>query len=266
MIIYYAVICAIVYFIQDRLLYHPRQMSIDETMAAALRHGLTPWPANDAGYHGFVREPPGPTVEGTVIVFHGNAGTAIDRDFYGDALCALGFRVLLVEYPAYGARPGIVGEESFVSSAKESIELAGERFGRPLYVMGESLGAAVGGVAAANANVEIDGVVAITPWCNLPDLAQATYWYLPAKWLVRDQYDTLASLNLLGQRVAVCIAENDSIISAIHGEQLYESLTVEKRKWIFSGAGHNSWPTLPGDAWWAEVMKFLAMDKPQLLP
>ena len=40
--------------------------------------------------------------------------------------------------------------------------------------------------------------------------------------------------------------------------RLYESLPNEKRLWVFENAGHNSWPTWPNAAWWAEVMDWLS--------
>lgn len=257
-LLYYALICGAVYFVQKKLLYFPGHQPLDRTIEAAGGHGLTMWPAADEAYHGFVREPERPPAKGTVLVFHGNAGTAQDRGFYADALCPLGYRVLLIEYPGYGSRGGDVGEKPFVSAARESVELAGKQFGLPLFVMGESLGAAVGAAGAAQADIQVAGAAAITPWHNLPDLAQSIYWYLPAKWLARDQYDNAENLNALDARVAVCIAGDDSIIPPFHGERLFDDLTGRKRKWVFPGAGHNSWPIEAGEPWWSQVMNFLS--------
>lgn len=264
--LYYGAICVFVYLIQDRLLYYPVRVALEKTFAAAAKYGLTPWPEANADYHGFVRLPETSPTKGTVVVFHGNAGTAADRGFYADALCPLGYRVLLIEYPGYGSREGRIGEKSLVSAAVQSIELAGKQYGQPLFVMGESLGSAVGAAAAAKSEAKVAGVAAITPWHNLPDLAQATYWYLPARLLARDQYLNAKSLNELGQRVAVCIAEEDTIVPPVHGERLFNDLNVVKRKWIFPGVGHNSWPTEPGHAWWSGVMNFLAADEPVPVP
>lgn len=266
LVVYYGIICVAVYFLQKRLLYYPKHVPLEKTIEAAAEHDLSLWPVEGGAYQGFVREPSLPSAKATVVVFHGNAGTAINRSYYADALCPLGYRVLLIEYPAYGSREGSVGEKSFVSAAKQSIQLAGEHYGPPLYVMGESLGAAVGAAAAAAAGGVVAGAAAITPWHNLPDLAQSIYWFLPAKWLVRDQYHNAKNLNDLGKRVAVCIAEEDTIVPPVHGERLFGDLTVAKQKWIFSGAGHNSWPISPDHAWWGEVMNFLADDLSSPVP
>ena len=76
----------------------------------------------------------------------------------------LGYRVLLAEYPGYGARKGELSEETFVRDAKETLRVASERYGGPLYLLGESLGCAVAAAAAKDSPVEIDGLILITPW------------------------------------------------------------------------------------------------------
>jgi uncharacterized protein len=54
------------------------------------------------------------------------------------------------------------------------------------------------------------------------------------------------------------MVERDHIIPGRHSQRLFDSLSAPKRLWIFKGAGHNSWPTHPAEAWWREVMDFVA--------
>jgi pimeloyl-ACP methyl ester carboxylesterase len=105
--------------------------------------------------------------------------------------------------------------------------------------------------------LDVRGAVMLTPWYRLPDLAQHLYRYLPARWLVRERYDNAANLARFAGPVAVLMAGRDEIIPSAHTMRLYESLANEKRLWVFESAGHNSWPTSPGAAWWGEVMEWL---------
>ncbi len=75
------------------------------------------WPA-EKDYRGFVGATEIRNIKGTVIVFHGNAGTADHRAYYVTALGSMGYRVILAEYPGYGARKGDLGEQSFVNDAQ----------------------------------------------------------------------------------------------------------------------------------------------------
>lgn len=244
------------YSLQDHLLYHPGDETLPEVMDMAGHHGLTPWPDASA-YRAWLAEPPASAARGTIVVFHGNAGTALRRSHYAVALTRLGFRVLLAEYPAYGARPGKVGETSLVADGVETLARAQSDFGEPLYVFGESLGAGVAAAVAANSATPVAGVAVITPWATLPDIAQAVYWFLPARRLVRDHYDNITNLNRWGGPVAALIAEQDEIIPPTHGQRLFDALTTPKRGWIFAGAGHNDWPVEPDAPWWDEVTAYL---------
>ena len=56
------------------------------------------------------RAPDVATANGTVLVFHGNAGCAKDREPYCGLLNKLGWRAVIAEYPGYGARKGMRSE------------------------------------------------------------------------------------------------------------------------------------------------------------
>jgi alpha-beta hydrolase superfamily lysophospholipase len=163
-----------------------------------------------------------------------------------------------MEYPGYGGRAGKLSEASFIADAKQSIALAHRRFGSPLLLWGESLGAGVVAALAADATLPIAGVALITPWDSLTRLAQRLYWFLPVRWLVRDPYDSVRNLQAYDKPVAVLVAARDEIIPNAHGLRLYESIQSPQNKlWVFEQGGHNNWPRLPQEPWWWEVMHFL---------
>ena len=95
---------------------------------------------------------------------------------------------------------------------------------------------------AADTSLPIKAIILLTPWDTLGSLAQTIYWYLPARWMVLDKYDSIKNLRSFQGRIAVLIAEQDNIIPKRHGLTLYDSITTDKKLWTFAGAGHNSWP------------------------
>jgi len=244
------------YAIQRSLLYHPHRLFPDEAWVS--KKGLEMWPHRDrAASRGFIISRGLVKARGIVVIFHGNAGSASDRDYYIAALEPRGFRVLLAEYPGYGGRPGELGEEPIVSDGKETVKLAHEQWGGPIYLWGESLGAGVAAAIAADTCLPVSGIVLLTPWDTLPDLVQSIFWFLPARWLVRDRYDSIKNLASFRGRIAVLVAERDEVVPKRHGLRLYESIPGSKRVWEFPGANHNTWPTDPQERWWSEVMSFL---------
>jgi pimeloyl-ACP methyl ester carboxylesterase len=263
---FYALIVVLTYLAQERMLYFPSRATRRETADVAAQRGLVLWPENASDYYGLVSATPPEAHQGTVLVWHGNAGSAIHRAHYVAALQCLGFRVVLIEYPGYGSRSGAPGEASFVRDALRAARLAQEEFGGPLYVWGESLGCGVASAVAAAAvaadsELEVRGAVMLTPWDSLPRLAQRLYWYLPARWLVRDRYDNVENLRTFDGPVAVLMAGRDEVIPNAHTMRLYESLPGQKRLWVFDRAGHNSWPASADAGWWAEVMDFVAQPR-----
>jgi len=244
------------YLWQRRMIYFPDPARPPEGHCRAL--GLRFWPDSGDDYRGFIGMADPAGKKGLVVVFHGNAGGAADRVYYVHALAPLGYRVVLAEYPGYGGRRGGLGERPFVADAKETVRRASEAFGGPLFLVGESLGCGVAAAVAADPAIPVEGVVMITPWDSLPAVAQALYGNLPLQRLVRDKYDNVRNLQAYKKPIAVAVAEQDEIIPHANSLRLYESLTAPKRLWVFAGAGHNSWPVGPSEAWWREVMDFVS--------
>jgi pimeloyl-ACP methyl ester carboxylesterase len=240
----------LVYVFQDRLLYFPQRATVEEVAGA----GLRPWPSAQ-DFRGLVAEPAG-AVRGTAIVFHGNAGHAGHRAFYAQALTPLGWRVILAEYPGYGPRAGRPGERSLVDDASETVALAHRQYGEPLLLVGESLGAAVAAAAGQRQQELTAGLLLITPWDRLAQVASHHYPLLPVKWLLRDRYDTATRLAGFDRPVVVAVAGQDSIVPARFGVALHAELRGPKRLIQIDGVGHNDWPDRVDAAWWRQATHF----------
>lgn len=242
--------------LQNRLLYYP---SPTAPSADALRaEGLQLWAASAGDYRGLVAATESGTPRGTVVVFHGNGGTALDRGFYVSGFGRLGLRVILAEYPQYGGRPGALGEKAFVRDAAETVRLAAAQYGGPLYLLGESLGGGVAAGVIREAPVKIDGLILITPWDTLAALAKRHYPHLPVSLILTDDYDNIANLGAFQGRIAVVGAENDQIIPVAHARALFAALpSPVKQIWTIPGAGHNDWINFATPATWQTIVAFV---------
>ncbi len=243
---------------QDRLLYYPERASVADLARGV--PGARPWPSAE-DFRALVVEPARGEARATLVVFHGNAGHAGHRGFYAEALAPLGVRVVLAEYPGYGPRSGDPGEAGFAADAAATIASVRREFGGPLLLLGESLGAGVAAAASARLGHEgVAGIVLVTPWDTLAKVAAHHYPWLPRSllaWGLRDRYDSVANLAGFRGRVAVVLAERDSIVPAAFGQALFDSLPAEKRRFVIAGADHNDWPDRVDPAWWREVLSSL---------
>lgn len=237
--------------LQERLLYFPAMAPVAEVTGGR----LTAWPSA-AEFRGLLAEPSG-HAKGTVILFHGNAGHAGHREHYAAALAPLGFRVILAEYPAYGPRDGALGEKSLVDDAERTIALAAQRYGGPLLVAGESLGAAVAAQAAARQPGKVAGLLLITPWDKLENAAAFHYPWLPVSWLLSDPYDTATHLAAFRRPVLVLVAEQDTVIPPRFGKALHDGLAGPKRLTVVPRANHNDWLDFIDQAWWGRATNYL---------
>ena len=240
--------------LQHKLLYYPS--AFVPSREALNDDNIRYWPSA-GNYRGFVSTAESNHVIGTVIVFHGNAGTAADRAYYIKALVPLGYRVILAEYPGYGARGGELGEKSFVSDARGTIHDAYKQYGSPVFLLGESLGCGVAAAAAKEPPVAVDGLILITPWDTLLSIARSKFPLLPVQFFLKDKYDNAGNLKGYQGRIAIVGAERDEIIPVKHAVALYQSLPGKKAMWVLKGAGHNDWP-MTMDKQWREIMDFLS--------
>jgi len=245
---------------QNRYLYFPSAQWPDARMLEYENMRL--WQATAADYRGLIADHEAPAPNGTIVLFHGNGGTALDRGFYLRPLMELGFRVILAEYPQYGGRPGEVGEKPFVADGLETVKLAYKQYGEPLYLLGESLGCGVNAAVAKQSSVPIAGIILITPWDTLASVAKSLFPFLPVKLVLTDKYDSIENLKSFKRKISVIGAERDEILPIRHAMNLYNALPEgKKRMWIIKGAGHNDWPFRADASLFQEMTDFVRMDK-----
>src|SRR3972149_795414 len=119
----YCAILVCVYFRQEKILYFPDVYPLASAASRAKALHFRPWPEHALDYHGFVQADGPTSPKGVILLFHGNAGTAPDRFFYAQELGQLGDRLILFEYPGYGAR----GSRTIWRSAGSAGRIVGVR-------------------------------------------------------------------------------------------------------------------------------------------
>ena len=181
------------------------------------------------------RTPNGPVV----VVFHGNAGHAGYRVPKFRDLLDVGFGVFFAEYRGYGGNPGRPDETGLTADARAVMayfQSEGVDPGR-IVLYGESLGAGVAVKMAAEHPVA--GVVLEAPYTSIADVAQAHYWFLPARWLVLDKWDVASRIGMVSAPVLVVQGEADRVIPVRFGKRVFELASEPKAALFHPRAGHN---------------------------
>lgn len=196
-------------------------------------------PAGD--YFGEVHEPSGPA-KGTVVYFHGNAGTVADRSYAWQPVKELGYRVVLVEYPGFGARDGDVDVGAMGARSVADFDLVRHAYpDQPLIVAGESFGAGMAAVVAGARPAHTCAAVLLTPWNRLSDLVQEKFPMFPAGVLLEESYPSDRALQAYPGPVTIVGAELDTLIPVHHARTLARRVAGSTVQ-VVPGAGHNDWP------------------------
>ncbi len=252
----YLLILLAVFLLQRKMLYFPTRLTQEQHEELIADLNLQPWPSASE-LHGIMSRTPVTDAKGTVLVFHGNAGAALHRSYYIDALQYLGYRVIIAEYPGYGVRSGKPSEAVLIKNGIATAKMVLHAFKQPLFLCGESLGTGVVAGIVASHEVPIKGLLLITPFDAMTKVAQHHYWYFLARWLLLDKFDNVSKLRNFQGTVAVLLAEQDEVIPNRRTMALFDALSAPKKLWRFENANHNSLPMEHWRPWWQDVMTFI---------
>jgi alpha-beta hydrolase superfamily lysophospholipase len=253
-----AVVLGALYAFQRKLIYLPNRLSredFEDTVKGAFDDRVSVLAPFDA----IVFEPPPTvTVRGTAILFHGNAGLGLDRAYLVPTFARRGLRLILAEYPGYGARGGAPTERTLVDDADALYVKVSRAYpNSPIALVGESLGGGVAvQVAAREAARPPSRLVLVTPWLSLAETAARAYPFLPARYLVKDRFDSAGRLPRYTGPVAILVAERDEVVGAAQGRALAQ-LARSRGETVYvelPEAGHNSWTALMTDAQWTDLL------------
>jgi len=251
--------------LQRQLIYFPQVEAEESLLRVAGRMELLDWRDDRGRLIGWHSKPAAGHPR-RVLVFHGNAGYALHRDYYVSGFLAQDqdWEVYLFEYPGYGARPGEPSESGIKAAATAAVQWLLADDAGPLYLVGESLGSGVASYLAAGFPEQIDGMLLVTPFTSLADVAAHHYRFLPVGALLSERYESVEPLSHYGGPVAFLLAGSDEIVPPSLGRRLYDSYRGPRWLHVETGAGHNTLPFSPSAGWWRDMSLFLTGDRGQI--
>jgi len=246
---------------QQSMIYYPSRDSATDLERAASAQGFEPWRNPQGETIGYRSLPPTDDSRPplAVLIAHGNAGYALHRVDYAALLRAAApdraVSIYILEYPGYGARSGQPSQEAFLAAADEA--LARIPADIPVILLGESIGTGVASATASTHPERVSGLLLLTPFDSLANVAQHHYPLLPVRWIMRDQYPSAEWLQNYRGPVAIILAAHDTIVPAKFGQKLHDTYAGPKKLITADQADHNDLlHTLPSSAW-QEALKFL---------
>lgn len=236
----YVVFIAVLFFAQRMVMYHPDQTIPDPAQAGVPEmtaqrvetvDGLKPlawWGA------------PADETRPVVIYFHGNAGNLGGRARRARLFMDAGFGVLLAGYRYNAGAGGDPSEEGLISDGRAAFAFVLSQGVAPerIVLYGESMGSGVA-VAIASENA-VGALVLESPFSSIADVAQYRFWFVPARWLVRDEFDSVTRIKKSRAPLLLIHGKADTVVPVLFGRKLLAAASEPKEGNFLPGGNHGN--------------------------
>jgi len=250
----YVAVCLGMGICQRRLLYHPRHVPAEQVEALAKQARLERWRDASGEAIGFKRLSSSQPASGQVLILYGNGGSATGCAHYADDIQGeAALDVFILDYPGYADRTGSPTERNLYRAADQALQTLATNL--PTYLLGESLGTGVAAYLAGSQPDRIAGVVLLSPFDGVANVAQDRFPFLPTRFLLIDRFSSADHLRGYCGPVAVMVDGRDNVVPERFGRRLYDGYAGPKKLWEFPKHGHIRIGE-PRARFWREVLSF----------
>jgi pimeloyl-ACP methyl ester carboxylesterase len=250
----YLVILLVVGLFQRRLIYFPDHLTGEQVDESAKAAELERWRDPLGQAIGMKRMSPHQPAIGQVLIVYGNGSWSGGCAHYVDDLQNVAeLDVFILEYPGYADRPGSPSQASLFHAADQALQLLPAS--PPIYLLGESLGSGVAAYLGGTQPDKIAGMILLSPYDRLANVAQHRLPFLPARLMLLDRFPSEDYLHSYHGPIGIMIDGRDFVVPPVFGQRLYDGYTGPKRLWNFSGGSHITIME-PRLQFWREVLDF----------
>ena len=222
-LIIYLVICAILYFIQEKLIFFPEKLSkaykyvfnqhFEEvnikTEDAILLNGLL-----------FKAD----TSKGLIFYLHGNAGSLKSWGEIAKVYTDLGYDLFMPDYRGYGKSEGTIGSEEQLYKDMQTVynELKSKYDEKKIIVLGYSIGTGIASKLASSNSPRL--LILQAPYYSLTDMMKHSYPVIPT-FILKYKLETNKYLKNCNIPVVIFHGDKDEVIyynSSIKLERLFK--------------------------------------------
>jgi fermentation-respiration switch protein FrsA (DUF1100 family) len=184
----------------------------------------------------------------TILFFHGNGEVSADYEDIGPkfgAVCGVNF--LIVDYRGYGESTGTPTNTAMLADARVLFPLVKnylsvKSLATPIIIMGRSLGSASAIEIALHFQDQLAGIVLESAFARVEPLLALLG--VPSQLVARIDVNSLSNavkLRNVHLPLLIIHGEDDSLIPAEHGRELFEDIaTTNKKLVIIPEAEHNT--------------------------
>ncbi|MDU0369878.1 alpha/beta hydrolase [Hymenobacter endophyticus] len=234
----YVVVCVLLYFQQERLLFFPAKLPADHRFRFNSRFEERWIPTPDGTrLHGLLF-PADSTSKGLIFYLHGNGGAL---DSWGEVAATytrLGYSVFLLDYRGYGKSEGRISSQAQLLADVDTAyqQLTREFPENRTVLLGYSLGTGPAAWLAARHRPQL--LVLQAPYASMRAMARQHYPWVPS-FIVRYPLATDEVLPQVQVPIVIFHGNQDEVISPQSTQRLERSLKPQDQFITLPGAGHN---------------------------
>lgn len=233
---FYLAICAILYLMQERLLFFPP--SPVEEIYAAVKTNEISFANTDEKIHGW-KISVNPQATKTILYFGGNAEDVVYFNFEAEKFNA--HQAIAVNHPGYGRSSGIPSQQGLYKNSLEVYDYVVNRYRlnpENIIIIGRSLGSSVATYLASQRKSA--GLILITPFDSIKNIAANQYKMFPVKLMLKHGFPTIDYIAKVKVPILMMAAEQDEIIADTNLENLNKATGNNSRVIRYPGVGHNT--------------------------
>ena len=222
------------YFSQDKLIFPVRPSDTENAADENFEKVLIKTPDGETVFGLHHPSEPG---EATIIVFHGNASSAVRQKRRGARLIKDGFGVLLAGYRGYPGSSGKPSETGLFIDAKASYDFIQSEREQPIALYGHSLGTGVATYLATQRDVF--AMVLEAPFNSVAAVAADRYSWVPVLALIKHDFQSDEHIQKVKAPILIMHGDRDDTVPLEYGKRLYAKAPEGTKFVVIEGLGHS---------------------------
>lgn len=236
-LIAYLLLCMLLYFLQNKLLFHPEKLPADYQFTFDL-------PFEEINYH----TAPGITINalkftaenpvGIVFYLHGNAGSLRNWGYVADIFVQSGYDCLIIDYRGYGKSTGEMNKAGTVHDIQYIYDQFKDDYKEnKITLFGRSLGSGMAAYLAAHNQPQ--RLIMESPYYSLRDIASHVMPIVPS-FLLRFNFNTYQYLPEITCPVYIFHGTEDEVIYYGSSQKLRKYFKASDQLITIENGGHNN--------------------------
>lgn len=252
--ILYLVVCVLMYFFQEKILFHPPKLEANFKFTYENRfEELNILAADGKKLNGLLFK--ADSSKGLIFYLHGNGGALNTWGTAAKNYLKMGYDMFILDYRGYGKSEGeIESEEQFFSDVQSAYSELKKRYEeKKIIVIGYSIGTGSAAMLASKNNPKL--LILQAPYYSIVDMMEQTYPYLPT-FLLKYKFETCEFVKQIKIPIYIFHGDADEVIYYGASLKLKELLKPGDKLFTLPGKGHRK--INDDETFLAELPKILA--------